>query len=117
MKIPATFSTATVSPCFAIRVKREALPLRFVEKEEKTSFCAENSCQPYSNPSLQSERAPLNAGSYPSAGETYRMIDCVLIPRIVMDIDGHRSESGDFGRKTTEKRIVLPTKRLLTFHS
>ena len=36
--IPATFRTATVSPCFAIRVRREALPLRFVEKEENTSF-------------------------------------------------------------------------------
>jgi hypothetical protein len=29
--------------------------------------------------------------------ETYRMIDSILIPRIVMDVDGHRSESGDFG--------------------
>jgi hypothetical protein len=37
--IPATFSTATVSPCRAIRVKRPALPVRFVEKEEKASFC------------------------------------------------------------------------------
>jgi hypothetical protein len=25
------------------------------------------------------------------------MIDSILIPRIVMDVDGHRSESGDFG--------------------
>lgn len=36
----AILSTATVSPCFAILVSREALPFRFVPKEEKTSFCA-----------------------------------------------------------------------------
>lgn len=39
MQTPATLSTATVSPCLAILVSREALPLRFVPKEEKTSFC------------------------------------------------------------------------------
>jgi hypothetical protein len=37
-QIPAIFNTAVVSPCFAIRVSRLALPLRFVEKEENTSF-------------------------------------------------------------------------------
>jgi len=33
--IPATFSTATRSPCLAIRVKRLALPLIFVDRDEK----------------------------------------------------------------------------------
>ena len=36
--MPATFSTATVSPCRAIRVNRLALPFRPVEREEKTWF-------------------------------------------------------------------------------
>jgi hypothetical protein len=39
MQIPATFSTATLSPCLAAWVNLEALPLRFVEREEKTSLC------------------------------------------------------------------------------
>lgn len=45
MQIPAILRTATVSPCFAILVSREALPFRFVEKEEKTSFCKAPHCQ------------------------------------------------------------------------
>ena len=46
MQIPATFNTATVSPRFAMRVNRLALPFKFVENDEKTSFY-ENDIVPY----------------------------------------------------------------------
>jgi hypothetical protein len=38
MTIPASFSTATLFPCAAIRVRRPALPFSDVEREEKVSL-------------------------------------------------------------------------------
>lgn len=41
--MPASFKTATLFPDCAMRVRRVALPLRVVPKEEKVSLCS--SCQ------------------------------------------------------------------------
>jgi hypothetical protein len=38
MTMPASFNTATLLPCAAIRVRRPALPFSDVEREEKVSL-------------------------------------------------------------------------------
>lgn len=84
MTIPATFSTATVSPCFAIRVSREALPFRFVPKDEKTSFCVES----------QSLATVLRSQI---RGRTYGVIEKTLVLGTVVDVDGDVTKVADFG--------------------
>ena len=118
IQIPAILSTATVSPCFAIRVRREALPLRFVEKEEKTSFYTRIFVSHAHILMCDSNEPPQRLIlDRSSSVETYRMVDYTLIPRMVMDVDCDGSKSGDFGREATEERIVLPIERMLAIRA
>jgi hypothetical protein len=76
MTIPATFSTATVSPCLAILVSRLALPFKFVEREEKTWFYY--SAGMISTPSFTQTE---------DNGLSHRVVKRVLVPSIIIDID------------------------------
>lgn len=40
-------------------------------------------------------------------GKAYRVIQHILITRIVIDVNGHASQSGDFGGEFGEEMIVL----------
>lgn len=108
MQIPATLSTATVSPCLAILVSREALPFKFVPKEEKTSDCRGIVVSRRFKSVSKVIASSLGHYLHTGAWATYRVIERVLIPRVVMDIDRHVSECGNFGREGVEERIVLP---------
>lgn len=45
----------------------------------------------------------------PSSGcRTYRVIEGAIIPRIIVDINRHRSEGGNFGGERVEECIILP---------
>jgi hypothetical protein len=76
MTMPATFRTATVSPCLAILVSRLALPFKFVEREEKTWFY--NSAGMISTPSSTRIKED---------GLSHRVVKRVLVPSIIIDID------------------------------
>ena len=89
MQIPATFSTATVSPCLAIRVKRVALPFKLDEKDENTSFYISE----ITSVTFHVRHAPLETPRKSNMVlETYRVVDRVMIPCVVMDINGDGSE-------------------------
>lgn len=82
-----------MSPCFAIRVNRLALPRRFEENEEKTSF--------YHNTAVS-----LCLGAK-KGKKTNRMVECVVIMGVVVDINRHRFEGRYFAGEGVEESIVL----------
>jgi hypothetical protein len=81
MTIPASFSTATLFPCAAIRVKRPALPFSDVEREEKVSLWWW-----------------LVLPSEGEGGGKYRRVNNALVACIVVDVDCDAAKGRDFGR-------------------
>jgi hypothetical protein len=87
--IPASLSIATLFPAAAIRPNRPAEPLRDVLIEEKVSDyelvspnltpCPSQTCTP--------------AGD---SAQTYRIVNNILRPRIVVDINRDAAQCSDF---------------------
>jgi hypothetical protein len=91
--------------CAAFKVRREgredfALHGNSMSAMFRTEFTVESSL-------------PIFFWLVSSSFKTYRVVDRILIPRIIVDVNGHRSESGNFGGKATQECIVLPVDRLL----
>lgn len=40
--------------------------------------------------------------------EEYRIVQDILVAGVVVDVDGHAAESGDFGGEFGEELVVLP---------
>lgn len=97
-KNPANFNTATRFPVCAIRPRRPALPLRVVEREENTSFCIHKIRNPYSQVASKQARREVSA---------YTIINHVLVPRIIINVDRHAAQRGYFGGKFRKTAIIL----------
>lgn len=102
-QIPATFSTATLSPARAARVRRPALPRRLVDMFEKTSFYTLN--QLLSFKTLLSARQ--RGGGLKREG-TNSVIQRILIPRIVVNINRNGFQRRCFVGEGVEEFVVLP---------
>lgn len=92
MIIPASLNIATLFPLWAMRPSRCADPLMLPLRFEKTSF--------------YHERISLSRGKH-TEKSTDAVINHLLTPGIVVDVDGHAAQSGDFGGEFVEGGVVL----------
>jgi hypothetical protein len=98
--MPANLNIATLFPAAAIRPNRPADPLRDVPIEEKVSDY--KSISP--NPTL------LPFQTFTSAGDgvhTYRIVNNILRPRVVVDVNCDVAQGSDLGRELREAGVVL----------
>ena len=94
--IPASLKIATLFPCWAMRVKRPALPLSDAPRDVKPSFCIQ-----------RSDASPSSVLRSPTYGVVYELV----ISCAVVDVDGHASQSRDLRRKLIEELIILAVAR------
>jgi hypothetical protein len=107
---PASFSTATLFPCCTILASRPALPFIDVDSEENTSDCSSPRQLLASLP--QTRRAEESGGGvrareHTGGARTYGVVDDLLAPGIVVDVDGDAAEGGDLGGELGEEAVVL----------
>ena len=86
--MPLSFKTATLFPLCAMRPSRLALPLRFEAKLEKTSFYIGQ---------MSARRSKCSRlGSRAAAQDAYIGVDQLVVPRIVVDVNGDAAEGRHF---------------------
>lgn len=103
--IPDSLSIATLFPDAAMRPNRLAEPLSCADMEENVSVCKQGV-----KAEMRSAR-----GHWPSddttqqegVGDAYSRIYELLVPCIVVDVDGHAAQCRHFGRQVVQARVVL----------
>ncbi len=100
MMIPDSLNMATLFPAAAIRPNRPAEPLRDVLIEEKVSDYKSVRPNPASPPFRHISPASHNA-------QTYRVVNDILRPCIVVDVHCNAAQGSDFGRELRQARVVL----------
>ena len=98
--IPANLNIATLFPAAAIRPNRPADPFRDVLIEEKVSDYNPVSPNPTPCPSQTFEPAG-------NGVQTYRIVNNILRPRIIVDINCDAAQGSDFRGELREARVVL----------